>query len=183
MSLACFLSVSSESLPLLMRLPRSLCLALSTISGRPLLRSRTAPPIACDSTSATTPMTSTITSTSRVEHSFRLQPDRRSIAVTTGERTATLRTETRITRMTFVIDASAHAIAAAAVTSRIVRTDTETSTFVRSSPAEDDPAAVIWALHTERGGWLRPACPDAVTENARRSHHIRPERVASCLRP
>jgi hypothetical protein len=41
------------------------------------------------------------------------------------------------------IDASAHTIAAVAVTSRIVRTDTETSTFARSHPAEDDPATVI----------------------------------------
>ena len=39
MSLACFVNVSSESLPLLTKLPRSLCLALSTICGRSSLKS------------------------------------------------------------------------------------------------------------------------------------------------
>src|SRR5581483_9556772 len=120
MSLACLLNVASESLPLLTKFPRLLCLALSTISGNALPKSRTAPPIACASTSATTPTTTTTASTSTVEQSPRLQPNRRSIAVTTGERTATLKTETRITSSTLAIDASAHAIAAAAVTSRIV---------------------------------------------------------------
>ena len=91
MSLACSLKVSSESLPPLTKLPRSLCLASSTISGRSSLNPRTAPPIACASTSTTAAMTSTIPSTSTVEHSARLQRKRRSIAATTGERTATLK--------------------------------------------------------------------------------------------
>ena len=132
MSLACFLNVSSESLPPLMKLPRSLCLTLSTICGRSSLNPRTAPLIACTSTSTTTPMTITIPSTSTVEHSPRLQPNRRSIAVTTGERTATLKTETKITRRTFAIDASAHATATTPATSRIVRIEIETSTGAAS---------------------------------------------------
>jgi hypothetical protein len=57
--------------------------------------------------------------------------------------------------MTFVIDASGYAIAAAAVTSRIVRTDTETSTFARSPAAEDDPAAVIGFFIPN--GWMATA--------------------------
>jgi hypothetical protein len=52
----------------------------------------------------------------------------RSIAVTTGESTATLKIATKIRRRTFAIDASAHAMATAPATSRIVRIDIETST-------------------------------------------------------
>ena len=153
MSLACFLNVSSESLPLLMKLPRSLCLTLSTICGRSSLNPRTAPLIACASTSTTTPMTITIPSTSTVEHSPRLQPNRRSIAVTTGERTATLKTETKITSRTFAIDASAHATATAPATSRIVRIDIETSTSRRPASLAPESGSAATICVSYRTGW------------------------------
>ena len=73
MSLACFLNVSSESLPPLMKLPTSLCLTLSTMCGRSWLSPRTAPLIACTSTSKTAPMTTKVPTTSIVEDSPRLQ--------------------------------------------------------------------------------------------------------------
>ena len=62
-------------------------------------------------------MTITIPSTSTVEHSARLQPNRRSIAFTTGKRTATLKTETKIMSRTSVIETSAQATATVAATS------------------------------------------------------------------
>ena len=99
-------------------------------------------------------MTITIPSTSTVEHSRRLQPNRRSIQVTTGKRTATLKTETKITSRTFAIDASAHAMATAPATSRIVRIEIETSTPRRpvSLAPEEDSAAAICASY--RTGWM-----------------------------
>ncbi len=57
-----------------------------------------------------------------------LQPNRRSIAVTTGERTATPKSDTKITRRTFAIDASAQATAAMPATTRIVQRESETLT-------------------------------------------------------
>jgi hypothetical protein len=50
------------------------------------------------------------------------------MALTTGERTATLMTETKSKRRTLAIDASAHATATVPATSRIVRGEMETST-------------------------------------------------------
>ena len=111
-----------------MKPPRSLCLALSTICGKSSLNPRTEPLIACTTINATTPITSTIASTSTVEHRPRLQPNRRSIAVTTGERTATLKSDTKMTRRTLEIEASAHATAATPATSSIVRRESETLT-------------------------------------------------------
>ena len=144
MSLACFRNVSSESLPPLMKLPRPLCLALSTTCGRSPLSPRTAPLIACTTSSTTTAMTITIASTSNVEHSRRLQPNRRSIQVTTGKRTAVLKTETKTTSRTFAIDASAHATAATAATRRIVWIEIVTATLERpvSLAATADSLAV-----------------------------------------
>jgi hypothetical protein len=109
-SLACCDNVSSEPLSLLRKLPRSLCLASSTIRGSSSLNSRTAPTTACATTSATAPRAITIVSRSTAADSLRLHRSRRSIALTTGERTATLKKETKITRRTFAIDASAHAV-------------------------------------------------------------------------
>ena len=151
MSLACSLNVSSESLPPLMKLPRSLCLALSTICGQVVAESaHGAADRLRQHQRRRTPMTITIASTSTVEHSPRLQPSRRSIAVTTGERTATLKTETKITSRTFAIDASAHATATTPATSRIVRTDIETSTSDRRVrvPAGDGSATIIASIVT-----------------------------------
>ena len=76
-------------------------------------------------------MTITIPSTSTAAHSPRLQPDRRSMKVTTGESTATLNTETKITRSAFLIDANAHAIATVPATSRTVWIDIVISTCGR----------------------------------------------------
>jgi hypothetical protein len=136
-----------------MKLPSSLCLTLSTICGRWSLNPRTEPLIACTSTNATTPMTTTIASTSTVEHSPRLQPKRRSIALTSGERTATLKSETKIMRRTFAIDASAQATAAMPATSRIVRIVIEIAIAGRSvSRAPRRALPRTSALHTERGG-------------------------------
>jgi hypothetical protein len=80
-SLTCFLKVSSESLPLLMRLPRSLCLALSTIrqgvaevAHGAADRLRQHEPGGADDEHDH--------QHDQVEHSPRLQPNRRSIAVT-----------------------------------------------------------------------------------------------------
>lgn len=84
--------------------------------------------IAAAITCTKAPMTMTIPSTSTVEHHLRLQCNARSNAVTTGGSTARLKTETKIRRRTFAIDASAHAMATAPATSRIVRIDIETST-------------------------------------------------------
>ena len=135
MSVACSLSVSSEPLPPLMKSPTSLCLTWSTISGRSWLNPRTASLTACASTSRTTPRATTIPRTSTVEHSARLQPRRRSIAVATGERTATPRTDTRIMSRALPIDASAPATATIPAATSSVRTDMDTSTFMgRGSP-------------------------------------------------
>jgi hypothetical protein len=147
MSLACCRNVSSEPLPPSMNAPRSLCLTVPTICGRSWLNPRTAPAIACVSTNMTAAMTITTPSTSTAAHRPRLQPHRRSIAVTTGERTATLKTETKMRRRTFAIDATAQAIATAPAISTIVRIDIEISMLRRPVPPpareEDDPAALI----------------------------------------
>ena len=150
-SLACCVNASSESLPLLTKLPSSLRLASSTIRGRSSLKSRTAPTTACVTTSTTAPRTITIVSTSTAADSLRLQRSRRSIALTTGERTATLKMETKMTRRTFAIDASAHATATTPATSRIVRIDTETSSWVRRAPRPAKrPRPRSSALRTKR---------------------------------
>ena len=90
---------------MLRTLPRSLCLARSTICGRSWLKSCTAPLAACTITSAPAAMTTMIASTSSVEHTRRLQPSRRSIPVANGERTATPKPETKMTSRTLLIDA------------------------------------------------------------------------------
>ena len=127
-----------------MKLPRSLCLASSTIRGRSSLKSRTAPTTAWVTTSTTAPRTITIASRSTAEDSLRLQRSRRSIALTTGERTATLKRETKMTRRTLAIDASAHATATTPAISRIVRIDTETSSWVRRAcPAGEEASPAV----------------------------------------
>jgi hypothetical protein len=113
--------------------------------GRSWLNPRTAPLIACTTTSKTPPMTIKIPITSTVEDSPRLQPSRRSIKDTTGNRTATLKAATKTTRRTFAIDATAHARATTPATSRIVWTDIETSSLRRpvSLAPEAGSAALI----------------------------------------
>ena len=130
MSPACCLNVSSESLPPLMKPPRSLSLALPTMAGRSSPNPCTAPLTALPSTSTTRTITSTIASTSTAAASPRLQPDR-SIAFTTGNRTATLKTETKMARRTSATEASAHATATATATSKIVLIEIESSTSRR----------------------------------------------------
>jgi hypothetical protein len=148
MPLACFLNVSSESLPPLTKLPTSLCLTLSTRCGRSWLNPRTAPLIACTTTSKTAPMTTKVPTTSTGEDSFRLQWNRRSIKDATGNRTATLKTETKTMRRTFAIDANAHARATTPATSRIVWTEIETSSLRRPlSLAREGSAALIWSSY------------------------------------
>jgi hypothetical protein len=71
-------------------------------------------------------MTTTIPDTSTSEHTRRLQPRRRSIAVATGERTATPKTETNRRSTTLLIDASAAPAAMTTATSRIVRIEIRT---------------------------------------------------------
>jgi hypothetical protein len=85
----------------------------------------------------------TIVSKRTADDSLRLQPSRRSIAVTTGERTAMLKTETKMTSRTLAIDVSAHPMATRPATIRIVRVDTEISRSARSLvPTRDEDAAV-----------------------------------------
>ena len=80
-------------------------------------------------------MTITIPRTSTVEHSPRLQPRRRSIAVATGESTATPRTDTKIMSRALPMDASAPATATIPAATSSVRIDMDTSTFIgRGSP-------------------------------------------------
>jgi hypothetical protein len=140
-SLVCRVNVSSALLPPVRDLPRSLCLASSTSRGRSSLKSRTPLTIACATISTTAPRTITIPSTSTAAHSLLLHRSRRSIAVTTGERTAMLNTETKMTSRTLAIDVSAHPTAMTPATRRIVRTDTEISSALRSrSPTRDEDA-------------------------------------------
>ena len=136
--------MSSESLPPLTKLPTSLCLTLSTMWGRSWLNPRTAPLIASTSTSKTAPMTTKVPTTSTVADSFRLQWNRCSIKDATGNRTATLKTETKIIRRTFAIDVNAHASATTAAMSRIVWTEIETSSLRRPvSPAPEEGSAAL----------------------------------------
>ena len=90
-------------------------------------------------------MTIKIPRTSSVAQTPRLQPSRRSIAPTTGDRTATLKMETKITRRMLPIEASAHAVTTAPAISRSVRIDIETSTSRRPVllTSDGDSAAVI----------------------------------------
>jgi hypothetical protein len=154
-----------------MKLPSSLCLTLSTIRGRSSLNPRTASLIACASTSTTAPRTITIPSTSTVEHRPRLQPSRSSIAVTTGERTATPKMETKITSRMLPIDASAHAMATAPATSRIVRIEIETSISPRpvSVAPEEVSAAVIYGTRPPNGGHAVTALDISVRPLKRRA--------------
>ncbi len=142
-SSVCACKVSSESLPPLIRPPRSLFRASSTSRGRLSLKPRTASTIDCSTTSKAPPTRITVASTSTVEHTARFQVSRRSIAPTTGERTATLKTETRISSRTSPIEASAQARATATLTSRIVRIGKKTSTSRRlvspATEADSDP--------------------------------------------
>ena len=131
MSVACSLNVSSEPLPPLRKSPTSLCLTSSTICGRSWLNPRTASLTACASTSRTTARATTIPRTSTVEHSARLQRRRRSIAVATGERTATLKKDTKMISSALPIDASAPASATMPAAKSSVRTDMDTTTSGR----------------------------------------------------
>ena len=80
-----------------------------------------------------------IPNSSTVAHNPRLHRRRCSIASTTGENTAMLKVETKITSKTSAIETRAHAIATTATTSRIVRTEIETSTSGRlPSPADEE---------------------------------------------
>jgi hypothetical protein len=94
-------------------------------------------------------MTRTIPNTSTIEHIRRLHPSRRSIAVATGERTATLKTETNKRSRTLLIDTSAVPAAMTTATSRIVRTEIETPNSRR------------------RGFPEVPSAPSSTTESAR----------------
>ena len=123
---ACFSNVSREPLLWLRKLPRLLCLAWSTICGKSWLKSCTAPLIACTISSAAAAMTTMVASTSRVEHTRRLQPSRRSIPVANGESTATPKPETKMTSSTLRIDAIAAPTATTTATNRIVRIEIET---------------------------------------------------------
>jgi hypothetical protein len=101
------------------------------IPGRSSLNPRTASAIAATTTSRSPPMAITMATTSTTDERRRLQRSRRSIAVTTGESTATLKVDTKRTRRTLAMDVSAHATATTPATRRIVLTDSETSSSVR----------------------------------------------------
>ena len=162
---ACFANVSREPLLVLRTLPRSLCLARSTICGKSWLKSCTAPLTACTITSATAAMTTMIASTSSVEHTRRLQPSRRSIAVATGERTATPKTETKMTSRTLLIDASDAPTATTSATNRIVRIEIETPTSRRlpsSTSSPPEPLSARGSPPDRRGGACRAAATDRV---------------------
>lgn len=89
-------------------------------------------------------MTTTIPSTSTVEHSPLLQPNRSSIQVTTGERTAMLKIDTKIRSRTLPIEASADMTATATATSKSVLIDIETSTTERLVfPAPEEDSATV----------------------------------------
>jgi hypothetical protein len=155
MSPACSRSVSSEPLPPLMKSPRSLRLTLSTICGRSWLKSRTASLIACATTRTTAPKTIAIASTSTIEHSLRLQRSRRSIALTTGTSTAALKIETKITSRTFAIDTSAHAMATAPATRRIVGIEIEISTRARpAAVAREEGSPVLISVRRLADAWV-----------------------------
>jgi hypothetical protein len=104
-----------------------------------------------------------IASTSTVEHHPRLHPNRRSIALTTGERTATLKSDTRITRRMFAIDASAQAMATAPATNRIVWIEIETLI----SDREAAPVRNGAVRFTARGG-SAPASAEPAPQEATR---------------
>jgi hypothetical protein len=78
-----------------------------------------------------TPRTVKIPSRRTVEQTARLQLRRRSIAVATGERTATLKTDTRMMSRTLPIDASANASATPPAARSSVRTEIATTTSGR----------------------------------------------------
>ncbi len=141
MSVACSRKVSSEPLPPLMKSPKSLRLTWSRISGRSRLNPRTASPIACASTRTTTAMAITMPNTSSVAHRALLQRRRRSIAVATGERTATLKTDTRMISSALPIDASAPATATMPAATSSVRTEMDTTTSGRPVSVTAVPAS------------------------------------------
>src|SRR3954471_15143969 len=87
----------------------------------------------------TMPRTSTVELTARFHRSFR------SIRSTTGERTATLKIETKISRSTWPTEASAQARATATPTRRIVRIEMKTasSRLLVPSAAGEEPEALI----------------------------------------
>jgi hypothetical protein len=137
--------------------PRSLPLTLSTICGRSSLKWRTASLIACATTPTTATTTITIVSTSTMQHSLRLQRNRRSITPTNGTSTAALKMETKITRRTFAIDASAQAMATAPPTSRIVGIDIETSTPARPAAVASEEGSPVVICAGKVGGRLGEA--------------------------
>jgi hypothetical protein len=175
---AWFFNVSRDPLPLLKTLPRSLRLALSTICGSSVLKPCTASLAACTITNATPAMTTTIANTSTIEHTRRLQPRRRSIAVAIGERTATLKTETNKRSRTLLIDTSAAPAATTTATSPIVRIEIRTPSSRRRVSREFPPVpsataasawlasigivatgASLWAGFTAHSVPQRPATP------------------------
>jgi hypothetical protein len=103
--------------------------------------------------------------TSTVEHSGQLQPSRRrSIPVANGERTATLKTETKMRSRTLLIDASAAPRATATAASRIVRIEIKTLTSRRPptpaprrlpSPDAVATGASLWPGFTTRASRAR----------------------------
>ena len=103
-------------------------------------------------------MTTNVPTTSTVEDSFRLQWNRCSIKDATGNRTATLKTETKTIRRTFAIDVNAHARATTAAMSRIVWTEIETSSLRRPvslAPEEGSAALICSPYRFGRMTWMR----------------------------
>ena len=86
-------------------------------------------------------MAITIPRTSTVEHSALLQRRRRSIAVATGERTATLKTDTKMISSALPIDASAPATATMPAATSSVRTEMDTTTSGRPVSLTAVPAS------------------------------------------
>ena len=142
---------------MLRTLPRSLCLARSTICGRSWLKSCTAPLAACTITNAPAAMRTMIASTSSVEHTRRLQPSRRSIPVANGERTAP-KPETKMTSRTLLIDAIEAPTATTMAANRIVRIEIETP-ISRRPPSLDviavEPLSARGSLPERRWGACR----------------------------
>src|SRR5262249_32608218 len=101
----------------------------------------------------------------------RLQGSRRCMKSTTGERTATLKIETKISSRTWPTDASAHASATATPTRRIVRIDMKTASSRRSvrsaSAGGSGPLTLIGPSDTSRIGWGCSAVRRDVDEHLR----------------
>ena len=88
-------------------------------------------------------MAMTVPRTSTVEHNALLQRRRRSIAVATGERTATLKTDTKMISSALPIDASAPATATMPAATSSVRTEMDTTTSGRPVSLTALPASPL----------------------------------------